>query len=130
MNDIFESHNLYPFSGKIKVHFAGTYDEVMIAFLPFYDRQVDGTLTEQEIHQTVKTISWETIRVEAGFQDLSELYNALKTTIGSVRPIFATPDLAVQLNDYLERTGIQAPVEGAYDTFVKVAIYQTFHLLG
>ncbi len=130
MNDIFESHNLYPFSGKIKDHFAGTYDEVMIAFLPFYDQQVDGALSEQEIHQTVKPISWETIRVEAGFQDLSELYKALKTSIGSVRPIFATPDMAVQLNDYLELTGFQSPVEGAYDTFTKVAIYQTFELLG
>jgi hypothetical protein len=128
--DIYESHNLYPFSGKIKDHFAGNYDEVLIVFLPFYDQQLKEGISEKEIFQTVKTLSWETVRADVGFQDLSELYKALKTSIGSLRPIFAQPELAVQLHDHIERSGIQAPVEGAYDTFSKVAIYTIFQLLG
>lgn len=42
MNDIFQD-NIYPHEGKIKAHFKGFYDEVFIAFLPFFkvDRQVN-----------------------------------------------------------------------------------------
>lgn len=40
MNDIFQG-NIYPHEGKIKAHFKDFYDEVFIAFLPFFqvDRQ-------------------------------------------------------------------------------------------
>lgn len=128
--DIFLSHNLYPFTGKIKDHFAGIYEEVMIVFLPFYNEQLEKDVNVEEIVQSVKVVPWEAVRRGAGFKELSELYKALKISIGSLQPAFAQPDVALQLNDYIEVQRIQAPIAGAYDIFTKVAIYKTFEILG
>lgn len=128
--DIFLRHNLYPFTGKIKDHFAGTYDEILIVFLPFYDQRIKEGISEVDIVQKVKVIPWETVCRGARINEPSELYKALKISIGALPSASISSDLPLKLKYYLEEHGIQAPEKGAYDTFTKVAIFKTFEILG
>ncbi len=52
MNDIFQG-NIYPHEGKIKAHFKDFYDQVFIAFLPFFkvDRQVNDSTNMKKSEQ-------------------------------------------------------------------------------
>ncbi len=85
--------------------------------------------SDEEIFETGKVITWETIIKGAELTDYSELNKALKTSIGALRQIFRKPELTKKLNDFTDSRNIWHPTEGGFDTLSKVAIYKTFKLL-
>ena len=85
--------------------------------------------TDQEIFKSGQAISWDTIIKGAGLKDNSDLNKALRTSIGALRQVFSRPELTEKLNTYTSNQHIWHPTEGGFDTFSKVAIYNTFKLL-
>jgi hypothetical protein len=85
---------------------------------------------DEEIYESGKIITWDTVVKGAGFVDNSELNKALRTSIGAVRKIFQRPELTDKLNNFTESKNIWHPTEGGFDIFSKIAIYKTLKILG
>src|ERR1051326_6618419 len=62
MNDIFVDKKIYPHEGKIKEHFKDFYDNVFVAFLPFF--KVDNHKTDTNNFQRAKKITYEEAKGE------------------------------------------------------------------
>lgn len=128
---IFSTHNLYPYSGKIKEHYKALFDEVFVALLPFTTAETEekNVSLEQPIEHE-KPITWEQVLKESGLQNKAEILRALKTEIGAVRPIFMKMELKDKLQSFCLNNAVNRPEEGTYDLFSKVSMFRTFQLLG
>ena len=132
MKDIFEQHNLYPFTGTIREHFKGSFDEVFVALLPFADRSLhpDEGESAREICDKAKRVPWKTICEGSGIESVHDLNKALKTYSGILENVHARKDLEESMTAYTFDNELTEPMEGAYDAHTKMAIYDTFRLLG
>ncbi len=132
MKDIFEQHNLYPFTGKINDHFKGTFDEVFVALLPFADRDLhpDEGESAKKICQEAKRTTWERVCKGSGIENIQDLSKALKTNSFILETVYARKDLEELLSKYTFDSNLHEPIEGAYDALSKKAIYEAFRLLG
>lgn len=129
-NDIFSAHNLYPYSGKIKDHFKGSFEDVFIAFLPFTNGEVDENVeTTEQLLEHLKSVSWKQVVKNAKLNNYAELLKALKTEIGAVRPIFMRMDLKDKLTAYCAENGVYRPEEGMFDLFSRISMYKAFKCL-
>lgn len=170
--DIFEEHKLYPNEeDSILGNFAGFYDSVFVAFLPFFrlnkhnleklsvqkshqisleefkaEDEVFGNLPDfnadiysyendnypedEDIFENGEIVSWEEVKIGANFRDYSELYKALKTSIGSYRKVFERVDLRDRLNEFTEKEKIFHPSEGNFEVLSKIEIYNALKNLG
>lgn len=86
--------------------------------------------TDEEIYESGKIITWDTVVQGSGLVDYSELNKALRTSIGAVRKIFQKPELTEKLNNFTDSQSIWHPTEGGFDTLSKIAIYKVFKILG
>lgn len=170
--DIFKEHKLYPNEEDTFLnHFAGFYDSVFIAYLPFfrlknhnlekvsvqkshqisleefkvgdkvfgklpefnadvYSYENDSYPEDEIIFENGESVSWEVVKTGANFNDYSELYKALKTSIGSYRKVFERVDLYDKLNDFTEKEKVFHPSEGNFEVLSKIEIYNVLKILG
>lgn len=75
-------------------------------------------------------VSWNEVKTGAGFQNFSELYKALKTSIGAYNHAFSRRGLAERLQTFLEKEQFWQPGEGAFDPITLRKIYSSFMILG
>lgn len=170
--DIFKEHKLYPNEDNTFLnHFAGFYDSVLIAYLPFfrlrensleqisvqkshqisleefkakdkvfgnlpdfnadiYSYENDNYPEDEIIFENGETVRWEEVKNGANFNDHSEIYKALKTSIGSYRKVFERIDLRDKLNEFTEREKIFHPSESSFEVLSKIEIYNALKNLG
>ncbi len=76
-----------------------------------------------------KIINWQETKVTASFRNFGEINRALKTSIGSYREVFRSPDLLERLNSVTEKEQIFHPNEGNFEPLIKVKIYKTLKTL-
>lgn len=84
---------------------------------------------ENEILQQGMIVTWEGVRDGAGLIGNSDLYKALKTTIGAYNENFSRPDLAIKLQRFVQKAQIWLPGEGQFDVLTLRKIYNCFVLL-
>lgn len=84
---------------------------------------------EHEISQQGIIVTWEDVRDGAGLIGNSDLYKALKTTIGAYNEDFSRPDLAIKLQRFVQKAQIWLPGEGQFDVLTLRKIYNCFVLL-
>ena len=145
MSDIFEDKLPYPMRVKFKSYFKEYYDSVFVAFMPFYkvedvkkgwldfdipDPNDRFSPSDKEIYEKGSPVLWETVIKEAGFKDESELCKALKTCYGAFRPVFRRDDLVDTLVQYEDNQDVSRPREDSFGVLSKIAIYNSFKLLG
>lgn len=80
----------------------------------------------QEILAHGTIVPWAGVSNNAGLNGNSELYKALKTSIGAYNSNFSRPDLAKQLQDFVEEAKIWKPGEGEFDVLTLKKIYNSF----
>jgi len=93
----------------------------------FHNKDYPGN---SEILAHGQEISWNEIKVKAGFNNYSEIYKALRTSIGSYSKAFAQPELEGKLEAFLENKNIWQPGEGSFDPLTLKKIYHSFKGLG
>ncbi|HMS39758.1 MAG TPA: DUF2711 family protein [Pyrinomonadaceae bacterium] len=78
---------------------------------------------DKTIIEKGEIVSWREIKEKGFFEDFSEINKALKTSIGSYREVFRTPNLSKRLNAVTEKENIFHPTEGSFEPLVKLQIY-------
>jgi hypothetical protein len=170
--NIFIENKLYP-NGEDSIlsNFAGFYDSVFIAYLPFfrlkehnpdklsvkkshqisleefkagddvfsnlpnfnanvYSYENDEYPEDEMIFEKAETVGWEEVKIGANFSDHSEIYKALKTSIGSYRKVFERVDLYEKLMAFTEKAKVYHPSEGNFEVLSKIELYKSLKRLG
>ncbi|MDX2279164.1 MAG: DUF2711 family protein [Saprospiraceae bacterium] len=137
--NIFTDKKLHPgFDKSIKGHYAGFYDTVYVALMPFFKiantnrvySYEDGTLPdEQTMLKSGSAISWEVVKTDVGFENIGDMQKALKTFIGSYKKVFERDDLVKKLSEYIIPNQIFISEEGTFDVWSKIKILNAFKLL-
>jgi len=146
MSDIFEDKLPYPTMVKFKSYFKEYYDSVFVAYMPFFkvDNFKHGWLygenpenpqerkfpTGQDVYENGSSVLWKTVIEGAGFKDATELNKALKTIYGAPRWVFRREDLGQKLHEYQFEQKVWTPHEDSFGVLSKIAIYNSFKLLG
>ena len=86
--------------------------------------------SDEEILAHGKIVPWFDVLNSAGLASKSDLYKALKTSIGAYNENYARPDLAKKLDRFTRTAQVWQPGEGHYDVLTLVKIYNSFRLLG
>ncbi|WP_207426650.1 DUF2711 family protein [Pedobacter sp. SYSU D00535] len=81
---------------------------------------------KSEILQHGQEVSWADIKIKAGMNSYSDVYKALKTSIGAYNKAFARPDLEENLELFLQKEAIWQPGEGSFDPRTLKKIYSLF----
>lgn len=95
-----------------------------------YSYENDNYPKDEIIFENGETVSWEEVKNGANFNNYSEIYKALKTSIGSYRKVFERVDLRDRLNEFTEREKIFHPSEGNFEVLSKIDIYNALKNLG
>lgn len=95
-----------------------------------YSYENDNYPEDEIIFENGEIVSWEEVKNGANFNDYSELYKALKTSIGSYRKVFERVDLRDRLSEFTEREKIFHPSEGNFEVLSKIEIYNALKSLG
>lgn len=83
-----------------------------------------------EIIDSGKIIHWEKVFCETELESYREVNRALKTSIGAYKNPLRRFDLLNRLEKYTEENKIWFPIEGQFDTFTKIGIYNLLKKLG
>lgn len=86
--------------------------------------------TDYEILAQGRIVPWFDVLNHAGLASNSDLYKALKISIGAYHYNCTRPDLAKKLEGFTRTAQVWQPGEGHYDVFTLVKIYNSFRLLG
>lgn len=81
---------------------------------------------KQEILAQGTIVPWDEVRNSAGLNGKSELYKALKTSIGAYNNDYSRPDLAKKLQKFVQEAKIWVPGEGEFDVLTLKKIYNSF----
>lgn len=94
-----------------------------------YSRNVNYP-SNDEILRKGTIVSWLDVKNGSGLASNSDLYKALKTSIGAYNEDYSRPALAKKLEQFTKDTQVWAPGEGQYDVLTLRKIYNSFILLG
>lgn len=81
---------------------------------------------DEEILKQGQIVTWDFIRINAGFKSYSEIYKALKTSIGAYNKAHVRDDLNKKLKTFVAKEQIWVPAEGAFDVITLTQIYHSF----
>jgi hypothetical protein len=95
-----------------------------------YSYENDEYPEDEMIFEKAETVSWEEVKIGANFSDHSEIYKALKTSIGSYRKVFERVDLYEKLMAFTEKAKVYHPSEGNFEVLSKIEIYKSLKRLG
>jgi hypothetical protein len=94
-----------------------------------YSRNVNYPSNDEILGQGT-IVTWLDVKNGSGLATNSDLYKALKTSIGAYNEDYSRPDLAKKLEQFTKDTQVWAPGEGQYDVITLRKIYNSFVLLG
>lgn len=92
--------------------------------------QNDKYPDDNEILSGGVEVKWEEIKKGCNFDEIRDVNKALKTSIGAYRPVFASAEFSKRLVEFTNSNQIFIPIEGHFDVFSKVKIYESLKLLG
>lgn len=81
---------------------------------------------KQQILTQGTIVPWEEVRNGAGLNGNSELYKALKTSVGAYNNNYSRPDQSRKLQKFLQEAKIWEPGEGEFDVLTLKKIYNCF----
>jgi len=85
--------------------------------------------TEKQILENGISVSWDDIRQSCDFKSYSDIYKALRTSIGGYKQVFMRADLSNRLLDFTKSNQIFIPTEGHFETLSKIKLLKAFQLL-
>jgi hypothetical protein len=94
-----------------------------------YTTNIDYPSDEEILNQGI-IVPWLDVRNGAGLSSDSDLYKALKTSIGAYNKDYSRPDLAKKLEQFTKVAQVWEPGEGQYDILTLRKIYNSFKSLG
>ncbi|WP_375559350.1 DUF2711 family protein [Bernardetia sp. OM2101] len=86
--------------------------------------------TDEEILAYGKVIKWNNLIDNTELHDYKEINRSLKTSIGSYKKRLERLELLNNLEEYTEKNELWLPVEGAFDVFTKIGIFNLLKKLG
>lgn len=136
-----EGHRYAMFGGgddyPIKEYYKGVFETVFIVFHPFLvpvddptavDRYVE--MNKNEVEQQFRAITWEDMRQNLGFHNVSRIDHALRTMIGALKPHATDEAGANRIIKYCDGENVLPPGEGELSDFLENQVLRALLKMG